>query len=197
MTTSERKVIPVIDRVYGHQWNDGMRFMIDSTTEADARKRYVDGPWFSVAIGEGLLISPAQSRAAEAAGQVRPIPEFSLELMPGATTIKSFFYDDEGSVKAIYRWHPEDGCLFLRDVIIYTYPEEPRFYGQNESLFIDSFRFHLDSTSREEHTDMTTRVVNATDRRNVDLTKNFEPIPVFGDWAGLGRADRSHRATQP
>jgi len=183
--------------VYGQRWNSTMGFMIDSTTEDDARKRYVDGPWFSVAIGEGLLTSPAQSRAAKAAGRPRPIPEFSLELMPGATAINTFFYDDyEGSVKAIYGWRPEDGRLFLHDVTIYTYPDEPGYYGQNESLFIDSFEFHLDSTSREEHTDMTTRVVNAIDRRNVDLTKNFEPIPVFGDWAGLGRADRSHRATQ-
>jgi hypothetical protein len=63
-------------------------------------------------------------------------------------------------------------------------------------LFIGAFNFYLDSTSREEHTDKAAGAVNAIDRRNVDLTKNFEPIPVFGDWAGLGRADRSHRAAQ-
>ena len=186
----------MIDQVHGHQWNDDMRFMMDVTTEEDARKRYVDGPWFSVAIGEGLLTSPAQSRAAEAAGQLRPIPEFSLEIMPGPPRSSRSSTSTKGSIKAIYAWRPEGVRLFLFDVIIYTYPDESRFYGQNESLFIDSFEFHLDGTSREEHTDMTTRMVDATDRRDVDLSKNFEPIPVFGDWAGLGRADRSHRATK-
>ena len=192
MTPAQREERLVTDMVYGQRWNSTMRFMIDVTTEADARKRYVDGPWFSVAVGQDLLTTPEQAEEAEAAGQHRPVPDFSLEIMPGATTINSFFYDDEGSVKAIYTWRPEGSRLFLFNVTIYTYPDEPLHYGQDECEFVDSFEFHLDATSRSEHTVRTTRLVTAIDRRNVDLTKNFEPIPAFGQWAGLGRADRRH-----
>jgi hypothetical protein len=177
--------------VYGSRWNSTMRFMIDTVSEDEARRRFTNGPWFSVAIGDGLATSAEQSRAATAANIALPVPEFTLELEPGPSDVNTFFYNEQGSIVAIYQFRRHDEqTLFLHEAVFYFYPDEPRYFGQNECLVVDSVEFHLDGTSRSEHNDRSKPMIDVTDRCDVDLAMNWEPIPTFGDWTSLGRADR-------
>jgi hypothetical protein len=183
------------DVIYGQRWNSTMRFIIDSISVDDARTRYQDGPWFGVAVGDGLCTSADEARAAEATGVSLPIPEFSLDLEVGADAVRAVFYDGCGSVNIIHRWQATGGLLFFEKVIVYTYPEEPHFYGQDEFLKIWSMSFQPDGTAREN-----TRLPppagafvptnDFVEHQAVPLDNHYIPIPEFGDWAALGHRDR-------
>lgn len=186
-----REVSAVETAVYGYSWNDDMRFMIDAVSAEEARERFESGPWFSVSVGNGLLTTADAALKAEATGRLGSIPEFTLEVTPGATDINTFFYDAHGSVKAIYEFDRVDHrTMFLSTFILYEYPDESRWYGQNESVVTDNIRFRQDGTSRHRHNDKRKELIEAIDRKDVNLAKNWESVPQFGDWFGFGRPDR-------
>jgi hypothetical protein len=185
------------DVIYGQRWNSTMRFMIDSVGVEEARKRLEEGPWFSVAAGEGLCTSADEARAAEADGAALPVPEFSVGVAPGPTYFEVYFYDENGSIVVVHGWRAVGDQIFFRSATHYVYPEEPRHHVQNESSVLRSVTFKADGTSRETisetlsaFTEPLRKRVVTIDRDDVPLHDHYLPVPEFGDWAALGRRDR-------
>jgi hypothetical protein len=181
--------------VYGQMWNDDLRFIFDHISVDDARKRYRDGPWFGLAVGEGLCTSADEARAAEATGVSLPVPEFCLELEARARDVRALFYDERNSVTILHDWGVVGDRLFLESVVRYYYPDQPRFFVQNESLKIWSMSFKPDGTAKENTRlppppGAFVRTNDFTEHRNVPLGNHYIPIPEFGDWAALGHRDR-------
>jgi hypothetical protein len=187
----------VSDVVYGQRWNSTMRYIIDHVSADDARKRYRDGPWFGLAVGQGLCTSADDARAAEAAGVSLPVPEFSLELEAGAAAVRVLFYDEQNSITLLHDWGIKRGQLFLETVVLYVYPDEPRFHRRNERLLVRSIDFETDGSAREMIKEAFSAVTETYDRsktivehHGVPLDNHYIPIPEFGDWAALGHRDR-------
>jgi hypothetical protein len=186
-----------MELVYGQEWNEDLRFMIDVVDVEKARKRFEVGPWFSVAAGAGLYTSADDARAAGAGGVALPVPEFSVGVVPGPTDFEVYFYDEHGSITIIHQWRAVGDQIFFHDATFYIYPEAPRHYVQNESSLLRSVTFKADGTNRETITEQLSvgieplrkRVVTI-DRDDVPLDDHYLPIPEFGDWAALGRRDR-------
>jgi hypothetical protein len=183
------------DVVYGQMWNEDLRFMFDHISTDDARKRYSDGPWFGLAVGDGLCTSADQARSAEATGVSLSVPEFSLDLEVRATAVRGLFYDDQNSITVLHHWRALEGRLFFKSATFYTYPGERRLYGQDEFLKVRSMSFKPDGIAREN-----TRLPpppgafvptnDFVEHRDVPLDNHYIPIPEFGDWAALGHRDR-------
>lgn len=183
------------DMVYGERWNSTMRFIIDRISVDDARKRYRDGPWFGVAMGNGLCTSADEARVAETAGALLPVPEFCLELEARARDVRAFFYDERNSVTILHDWGVIGDQLFLESVVRYYYPNQSRFHAQNESLKIWSVSFKPDGTARVNTRlppppGAFVRTNDFVEHRDVPLDNHYLPIPEFGDWATLGHRDR-------
>jgi hypothetical protein len=183
------------DAVYGSAWNEEYRCMVDVIGEAEARQRFTAGPWFSVAVGDGLATDLDQARQARVDGIEQPIPRFSLELEPGPSFVNTHFYDAHGSIVVIYSFdrHSTEQ-FFLEEITVYTYPGQPRHYGQHECLRVETLEFTTNGTARNIVDDRSQSLIQSIERKDVDLSQNWEPVPGFGDWAGLGRADRSSPA---
>ncbi len=183
--------------VYGQMWNEDLRFVFDQISVDDARMRYQEGPWFSVAAGAGLCTSADEARAAEAGGVALPVPEFSVGVRPGPTYFEVSFYDTEGSIVVVHGWRAVGDQMFFRSAIHYIYPEEPRHHVQGESSVLRSVTFKADGTSRETiseklsaFTEPLRKRVVTIDRDDVPLDDHYLPVPEFGDWVALGRRDR-------
>ena len=160
--------------------------MIDSVAEAEARRRYQSGPWFTVAVGDDLAVSPSEARNGK-----QGIPEFSLELEPGASVVNTHFYDVNGSLWLIYHFKAVDARLFLAEVVRYEYPYSPRFYRQNESTMIETISYTPDGVTMQAEHDTVSKRRRVTERDQVDVAPHWEPVSEFGNWAGLGRLDRA------
>lgn len=191
-----------MDVVYGQRWNMRMRFIIDVITGEEARLRYAEGPWFTVAVGNGLCTTADEAHAAQDAHVSLPMPEFSADLEAGAESVRVSFYDANGSVAVIHRWRTVGERIFLESVIFYTYPDEPRLHRHDESRVIHFIDFGTDGTSRESIRDKVqpaaekfVPTTNIVDHDDVPLDKHYEPIPEFGDWAVFGHRDRYPRPT--
>jgi hypothetical protein len=183
--------------VYGQTWNEDLRFIIDHISADDARRRFLAGPWFGLGVGEGLCTSADDARAAEAAGVSLPVPEFSLEMEAGATAVRVLFYDEQNSITTLHDWGIKRGQLFLETVVLYVYPDDPRFHRRNERLMVRSIDFAVDGSAREIIKDTFSAATETYDRsktiiehRDVPLGNHYIPIPEFGDWAALGHRDR-------
>ncbi len=166
--------------------------MTDHVGVDDARKRYTDGPWVALAVGAGLCTDFDE---AWAAGVSLPVPEFSLELEPRATAVRALFYDTYCSITTIHRWRSTGTELFFEKIIVYTYPDEPRFHGQDESLRVWSMDFEADGTAQENTQPLPPPGAflpedNFVDHTDVPLDDHYLPVPEFGDWAALGHRDR-------
>ena len=172
--------------IYGQQWNHDMRFMIDSISEEDARRRFERGPWFSAAEGAGLATSPESAREG-----VVGIPAFALEIEPMAAVVKTFFYDLHGSIWLIYHFTRTEDQLFLDYVTRYEYPDSSRFYRQNKATLIETISYTPEGVTLQAENDRINRRRRITERDQVDVTPHWEPIPEFGDWSGLGRLERA------
>lgn len=190
---------------YGVEWNEDLRFVIDSYTEERARELFHKGPRLCAVVGEGLLTDPQSAREAERTGAPRPVPEFSLNVAPAALTedgvTKRFyagtqFYGEHGSIVMGYDWRQEGDRLFLRTVVFWQYPDDGVFHSMDEALLFEEVNFSLDGTSRTITDDKSKPMLDVVDRCDVDLRANWEPIPDFGDWAGLGRLDRKGTLTR-
>lgn len=96
----------------------------------------------------------------------------------------------------VYDWQQERDRLFLRTVAYWQYPDDGAFHGMDEAALFEEVRFSLDGTSRTITDDKSKPVLDVVDRRDVDLAANWEPIPEFGDWEGLGRLDRKGTLTR-
>jgi hypothetical protein len=183
--------------VYGQMWNEDLRFIFGHITVDDARKRYVAGPWFGLAVGEGLCTSADDARAAEAAGVSLPVPDFSLDLEAGSSAVRALFYDEQNSITVLHDWRAVEGRLFLKSATFYTYPDGDQHYGQNESLKARSIDFEADGTGQEMIKETLPagpegggRSMRIVEHHGISLDGHYVTIPEFGDWAALGHRDR-------
>lgn len=152
----------------------------DPYTEEEARKLFASSntdDWFSVAAFKDDLPNTA-------------IPEFTLEVLPHAEFIKVFFYDQHRSIRFIYGLRTTGDKLFLEYTTQYTYPDDSHYHERNESSVIESFRFEPGGTVQHRINDKSKPTIQVSDRRPVDVSSNWEPVPGFGQWGHLARFDR-------
>jgi hypothetical protein len=100
------------------------------------------------------------------------------------------FVDDHGSMQLSYSFHLVDpDTLFLRHAVRWEYPDDGTFHRMNEATLIeDVFWAEPDGVVRREL--RRGNSVSAEDYRDVPIDANWEPYPVFGDFASIARKDR-------
>ncbi|MFB9927095.1 hypothetical protein ACFORO_18655 [Amycolatopsis halotolerans] len=165
---------------YCKAWGGERRTMTQPFTERTVKRRYENnGRWFSAVIGE---VSD---------------PDCVLEINPQAPypiTVK--FFDGHGSTRLSYGfWRMEPDTLFLRHVVRWEYPDDGKFHAMNEAVFIeDVFWEKPDGVVRRVFRQGNS--VSSEDYRDVPIDANWEPYPVFGDFASIAREDRDHPPRQ-
>lgn len=65
-----------------------------------------------------------------------------------------------------------------------------KFYRQNECTVVESFQFETTGLVHRRLNDKSKEFVQESDIRDVDVSRHWEPVPEFGQWASLGRHDR-------
>ncbi|MGL5830146.1 MAG: hypothetical protein ACRC0L_11335 [Angustibacter sp.] len=178
--------------IYGDAWNEKIRFMIEHITEEQARARFTNGPWFSVAKGQHLLTDYDEALGKETTAEV---PEYSLDITPGAEHIRANFYTHGGSLGANYDWRQENGKMFLCDVSVWEYPDEDTYYIHGQALIYTSISFTTDGFSKEYLDDKSKTMIDLTDRCEVPLDAHWENIPTFGHWEPFGILRRKQPQT--
>lgn len=159
---------------YCRAWGGESRAMTQPLTERTARRRYEEkGKWFTAVLGD---VSH---------------PACTLEINPReAYPITVNFFDDHGSVRLSYGFYlMEPGKLFLKQVDRWEYPDDGAFHRMNEATLVESILWEkLGGVVRRRVNDGKT--VHAEDYRDVPSDANWEPYPVFGDFASIAREDR-------
>ncbi|WP_122260693.1 hypothetical protein [Ornithinimicrobium cerasi] len=161
---------------YGRDWHGKLRKPMQEITEAQARKRFTDGPHLSV------------SRV-DAAGEV---PDYTLVLQPGAAYVRSSRYDGHGREVSVYHFREQDdhpGELFLEEVTVRVYPD-----GEERWLDVAGSKAHTTVTFRPNGWARARFAVPGLDQARVeeftgvDVSGHWVQRPEFGDWDGLGEA---------
>jgi hypothetical protein len=185
--------------VYGDRWNNMLQFMIGTITPDEARRRFASGDPFMVAVGRGLATDPDQAEALLAAGHSPVTPETTLVIVTGTGVFSTRFHGDYGSIDVIYHFRAVDPQrLFLKEVVFYTYPDQPRLFGQDENTSLTWISFTTEGISHQETTRADSDLIDVVDRHSVRLDeRHWEPYPEFGDWASLARPDRRPDANTP
>lgn len=95
---------------YGRDWHAHLRQPMDEITEDDARRRWQEGPAFSV------------SRLQEGAD----VPDWTLVVRPGGDYLKVSRYDSTGSTTQVEHFSREEGGdgLFLSQVTTHVYADD-------------------------------------------------------------------------
>jgi hypothetical protein len=168
--------------VYGTRWSGRKRGPLKALTEAEARRRF-DGlvaepdHWFSV----GVKRDGASELAA---------PEFILEILPHAEYVKVIFVDQHHTQRFSYGFRDLGGRMFMTNIKESRYPDGDRFHPLNESIWNESIV--IDQTGYVKHVvyGYSVNETHLSEYRDVDVSENWEDVPVFGDWERFGEFDR-------
>ncbi len=168
--------------IYGTRWSGNKRGMLKSLTEDEARQRFdglVEQPhhWFSVA----AMRDGAGPHAA---------PEFVLEVLPHAEFIGVQFLDQHHSKRFSYGFRKSDSRMFMESVVEHRYADDTSFHRMNESRLVEEMVIRPDGYVKQFVNDYTTNETHISEYRGVDVSGNWEKVPVFGDWEGFGRFER-------
>ncbi len=160
---------------YCRRWHFKQHKPIDAFTPAQARKRNAAPDVYTVA-----LFDEAD----------QPIPTAVLEIDWPNNFAGVWFFDDLGRRTLNYAFRRQDDKLFLFDIIHYTYPSVS---GRSlaDATAQEELTFRHDGVVRSVITDEVAQQKIIEDRRNVDVTNHWEPVPAFGHWDSLARWDRS------
>lgn len=101
------------------------------------------------------------------------------------------FADDPGRLRVGYRFRRvEPRTLFLSDVHCYFYPSEDPGLSCGECNRVEANRFDPDGLLTHEVADADTGETVTTKYQDIDVGKNWEPVPAFGDWLSITRYER-------
>lgn len=165
---------------YGGAWVGDDRELNNPMTAAEAEVRFaskVPQDWFSAAVYADTTPHGG-------------IPDFTLEIVPGPSYISVSFYNSAGSILFQYGFRTHEGAMFLESVTSWDYPDQNTFYRRNKSLVTSNRSFQTDGTMHWRSSDKVRGVVEEFDAADIDVSKHWEPIPRFGEWASIGRFER-------
>jgi hypothetical protein len=163
---------------YFKRWNGIQDRPLNPMSEKVAAKRFESGPWFSVALTDDPRF-----------GDHGVVPDALLELEPQARVVKVYHFTPAGSVATIYIFDRQGDRLFLSQAFHYTYADDQQ-HTLMDSTVVSSFDFDQDGTVTIRDDDTSRPTISSSERRGVDLSSNWEPVPAFGDWASLSRRER-------
>lgn len=161
--------------LYGRDWHPTLRKPIGQLDGTQARSRWKSGPPFSVS-----------SVPQPAAGQV---PAYTLVLGPEGEFVKTYRYNPAGSIVSIYTfrpWEERAGEHFLKEVTVYLYPDDDRWYDQTKANAISTFSFRPDGWARRRLDIKAAPHVQVEEYTDVDVSDHWVPSPTFGDWDRFG-----------
>jgi len=121
------------------------------------------------------------------------VPEAVIEIAWENSHAGVWFFDEVGRQALNYAFRRSGDRLFLHDMIQYSYPgDEPStLSGANRT---EEFTFGEDGIVRRVITDDVAQEKTTEDRRDVDVSFHWEPVPTFGEWESLARWNRDETA---
>ena len=176
--------------IYGSQWNDELFVMLDPVSEDEARALYEAGKEVSVAGGPEPLVGIVPGRKGNTYGEDPAAWWLYAELDRGY--VQTTFYNPWGAKDASYSFYrQDDGRLFLANVSEYEYadPTDP----EAEWSTLTEYLFKPDGYSRtvtRKALPDGSQDVNMVEYSGGDFSSHFEPVPAFGEWAGVLKRQR-------
>jgi hypothetical protein len=162
---------------YGERWNPMLGRPVDEIFPDEARRRYVDGPWFTAVIGN------------------RARPESYIEIDPEKGFFGVHFLDTRGSVWLKYSFRRVDGRrLFLERVTRWLYPEDGQRHVNMDAVLVEKVHLRPDGTVERTTVDNRTGEGRKERLADVPMDASWEAVPEFGDFDSIARLDRDHSA---
>lgn len=157
--------------VYCKEWNSLTLAPRDLITERAARRRFEEGPWFSVVLdGESGT------------------PRAVIEMQPGPAVAKVFQYTAAGSIDRIFTFRRDGERMRLTDTMVYTYADDG-CHDPSDSTVIESVLLKPDGTARRIRKDKSQPSPVVEERTGIDVGALSLPVPEFGDWEPLATWD--------
>ncbi|WP_298751873.1 hypothetical protein [uncultured Serinicoccus sp.] len=161
---------------YGRDWHPVLRKPIQEISEAQARKRFTDGPSLSV------------SKVGNPSGGV--VPLYTLKINPAGMYVGAVFYDEFGSEVKSYHFD-EDGArpgdLFLREVVLTVYPDgQDKWLSLRDSKAHRSLLFQPDGRASSYLAVTGEPAAKVEEFTGVDVSAHWVPMITFGDWDRFG-----------
>lgn len=161
---------------YCELWSGKRRKPVGAMSADQARRRDADGEPYSVVLGEPNA------------------PKSVIEVVPENNYFNVNFVDGEGRTGAAYGFEKiDDSRLFLAEVTLWTYPQGAR--SKSQASRIETFEFRPDGYAAQTVDDSSSDQVEKTEKSNVAVDMNWEPVPEFGHWESIARYDRDTPAT--
>lgn len=159
---------------YAFRWNERRSKPATPLTEQQARERDSRGDEYAALLQESGERCPTV-----------------VTVVWETDTVDVKFFDDPGRLRVNYRFRRMDErMLFLGTVTCYFYPTEDPGLGRSDSNRIEANHFDpeglLTHTIRDDEAGETV----TTKYQDIDVGRNWEPVPTFGDWASISRYER-------
>ncbi|MEU3741909.1 hypothetical protein AB0E78_33225 [Streptomyces sp. NPDC032198] len=157
---------------YCEEWNNLAEEPMDPLPPEQARVRHASGDLYTA-----VLIATGA-----------PSPELRVEirLETGFTAVT--FMDNLGRDELHYSFTVMTGALFLETVRIYDYGDSEERGGYADAWRMESYDFTPDGVAVQEVE--VGDEVSSENRRGIDMTSNWEPLPQFGAYDSLIRRER-------
>lgn len=141
-------------------------------------------------------MSPENARQRDAAGESYCVvlgdpsaPDAVIEVVPENNYFNVNFIDDEGRVGTAYGFEKvDDSRLFLAEVTLWTYPQGAR--SKSQASRIETFEFRPDGYAAQTVDESSSDQIQKTEKINISVDTNWEPVPEFGHWESIARYDR-------
>ena len=177
-------------QIYGSRWNSDLMVMLDPVGEDEARTAYEHGGVISAAAGPAPLVGIVPGAPGNTYGEDPAAWSFYAELGDGYLQVS--FYNPWGATDARYSFRrQDDGRLFLSNVVEFDHldPTDPETGWSTMTQHV----FEPDGYSKTTtHTKLPdgSQDVQMTEFRGGDFTHHWEPVPEFGQWAGVLKRQR-------
>ncbi|WP_298751876.1 hypothetical protein [uncultured Serinicoccus sp.] len=161
---------------YGRDWHPVLRKPIQEISEAQARKRFTDGPSLSV------------SRVTDPSGGV--VPDYTLTINPEGMYVGTVFYDSFGSQVKHYHFYEQadrPGELFLSGVTVHVYQDDQTTWlSLRDSTAHTAFTFKPDGWARSYLAVTGEPAAKVEEFTGVDVSAHWVPMITFGDGDRFG-----------
>ena len=159
---------------YCKLWNSNRKKLIDVWSEAEAREAHNKGEPYCVLLGD-----PKK-------------PFYSLDVKLEAKFVRVSGFDEEVRVALVYDFRElKRGQMFLETAHYRKFDGDAYFEGDKANITeIETFYFYSDGRVvivLADHVKNTTRRAEQV----IDVSKNWEPTPEFGDYESIARLERN------
>jgi len=142
-------------------------------------------------------LTPEQARARHESGELYTAvpaseggsaPELRVELRLETGYASVVFMDEYARDELNYQFTLIDGSLFLKTARLYRYGASQERGGYADVESMETYRMTTDGVI--QRTVEEGGVGTTESRYGIDVSKNWEPVPEFGEYASLIRRDR-------